>query len=486
MRLSAVLLSLLLSGGISAVYAESPPEIAQALSKARDLRQHGAASEAVPLLRKYLEAYPKDGDAEVELAWALIQTNALDEAGQRLTALLERSPGNSDARLASAMLWRRKGDWLRANGEYETLLAADPHNAAAKTGLADGLMRSKDRAKAKALYQEVLALQPNNYDALMGMGRLNAAEWEMDGAKDYFSRAKAAAPFSPEPDAAQRELDQANRWSFASWYTYSYLNHDRAAWHQGVTDLSYRVLSNLVVGGVIDTRRRNNQTDILYSGKFSFMPSLPRFMGQEWEVHGEAGLTPDANFSAQQFYSTGLAWRPVELISFLYDYKHMHFSFGTYSENSLEDVGTTTPNFRLITVTSPPTDLWLDMHTPGATLWLGDKMSFTGRYSFGRSQAAASVNGQRLRDNASFSNYSLALKIDMPENTNLRLSYANGQDPNLALGVPRTILSSADVYSAYLGWNVTRDTNLFMGTEYEDRTGIYKRYSGTMGLSTRF
>lgn len=477
---------MLLLGGISPVYAESSSETVQLLSKARELRQRGAARESVPLLRKYLEAYPKDGDAEVELVWALIQADGLVEAEQRLAVLLKKSPGNADARMAKAMLWRKKGDWLRAADEYQALLAVNSDDVAAKNGLADVMMQTRNSAKAKSLYQEVLAKHPNNYDALMGMGRLNAAEWKTDGAKDYFSRAKAAAPFSLEPDAEQRRLDQTKRWGFSSWYTYSYLDHGRSAWHQGVADLSYRALPNLSVGGTIDTRSRNSQTDALYSGRFSFTPSLPSALGREWEVHGEAGLTPDPNFSAQQFYSTGVAWRPMELFSLLYDYKHMHFSFGSYSESSLEDVGTTSPLFRLITVTSPPADLWLDMHTPGATLWLGDKASFTGRYSFGQSMAAANVNGQLLRDNASFSNYSLALKVDMPKNTNLRLSYANGKDPSLALGTPRTILSPASVYSAYLGWNVTHDTNLYMGTEYEDRNEIYQRYSGTMGMSTRF
>lgn len=379
-------------------------------------------------------------DAQMDLAWGLIQANRLDEAQRILDPIRVQYPARVDARLAQALMWRKKGMNAQAETEYQSILAKNPVEVSALVGLADIRLQRGETGEARQGYEAALAREPANYDALLGMGRVAARERKWKVAQDYYGRAQQAVPSSDEPRAALQGLMPEERWTLAAWYSFSHLTGDRPTWRDTAVDLLYQATPNTWVGGTVVNRHRFGQTDNLYSARVSHIPR------EDLEVHGEVTLTPSADFSATQAYSAGVDWRTSQRLSLLFDYKRLNYFFGN-----------------------------LDIYTPGATVWFDDRNYLTGRYAYGRAFG-----------DASFHNYSLLLNLGLPADARLRLGFARGADPERAEGVPATILTTANLYTVYLDWPVSRHTRLFAGAEHEDRQNIYTRDAATVGFSTRF
>jgi YaiO family outer membrane protein len=250
--------------------------------------------------------------------------------------------------------------------------------------------------------------------------------------------AETVAPATPTT-ADTSPLVSKERWTATALYSQSQLSGNRPDWHETSADLQYRASPDLFVGGSVVERKRAT-TDFVYAVRASHLPS------KGLELHGEIAWSPSPDFSAQQAYSAGLEWQRGNQLSLLLDYKRLNFSFGD-----------------------------VDLYTPGATWWFDDKTYLTGRYSEGRAFG-----------DTSFNYYSLMLNVGLRDNARVRLGFARGSDPERSPGSLSTLLTDADIYSAYLFWPVGHRNQLIVGTEYEDRTNIYRRNALTIGFSTRF
>lgn len=255
-----------------------------------------------------------------------------------------------------------------------------------------------------------------------------------------FPPAAAETVVPPTPPVADTSpLVSKERWTATALYSQSRLSGDRPDWHETSADLLYRASPDLFVGGSVVERQRAT-TDILYAVRASHLP----YKGLE--LHGEIAWSPSPDFSPQQAYSAGLEWQRWNQLSLLLDYKRLNFSFGD-----------------------------VDLYTPGATWWFDDKSYLAGRYSYGRAFG-----------DSSFNYFALMLNVGLRNTARVRLGFARGSDPERSPGSASTLLTDADIYSAYLFWPVSHRTQFIIGMEYEDRTNIYRRNALSIGFSTRF
>lgn len=248
----------------------------------------------------------------------------------------------------------------------------------------------------------------------------------------------AMAATSPaEPPGSPAVSDE--RWILTGLHTQSQLSGDRSNWHETSIDLLYRASPGLFVGGSVIERHRAT-TDVLYAATASYVPH------KGLEVHGAIGGSPNPDFSPQQSYSAGLEWQNWNQLALLFDYKRMNFSFGD-----------------------------VNLYTPGATWWFDDTTYLTGRYGYGRAFG-----------DSSFNNFALTLNVGLRDKARVKFGFARGSDPERSPGSLSTLLTDADLYTVYLHWPFAQSTQLIVGAEHEDRTGIYRRNALTLGFSTRF
>jgi YaiO family outer membrane protein len=239
-----------------------------------------------------------------------------------------------------------------------------------------------------------------------------------------------------------RNLPEAGteRWVLTGLYSHSGLSGGRDDWDSGTFELLYRSSPKLILGAGLDLRSREQGTDALYSGLFSYQAS-PTL---EW--HGTAAFAPDPEFSALQKYATGIEWRTEPQLSLLLDVERLNFPEGP-----------------------------VDQYKAGVTYWFSDRTYLTGRY----------VDGRAFHDET-FDAVSLQFNLGLSEGRRLTFGIAHGADPEKDPAVPGVILTTADSVSLYYRTPLRPSLDLIAGVEYEDRRDIYRRSTVTVGFVRRF
>lgn len=243
-----------------------------------------------------------------------------------------------------------------------------------------------------------------------------------------------ASPAFAEHNAA------TTRWTLSNLFSHSSLSGQRDDWNTNELELLYRANSDLILGGRVDVRNREQGTDTLYTALFSYQatPSL------EW--HGSLRLAPSADFSPLQTYVAGVQWRNSSKTALLFDVERLNFPEGS-----------------------------INQYKPGLTYWFTDKTYLTGRYTYGRAFNEESYDAGSLR-----------LTIGLPGDRKLVLGVAHGADPEKDPAVPGVILTTANTYSAYFHLPLSPGLELVLGAEHEDRRDIYRRNAVTLGFVWRY
>ncbi len=234
--------------------------------------------------------------------------------------------------------------------------------------------------------------------------------------------------------------DAAASWILTSLVGQGSLSGNRADWFESGTELLYRAGPAVYLGGRIETREREGETDVLYSVLVSHT------MSREFEWHATVTSASDPVFSTDSAYTAGFAWRARPQLSLLLDYSRLNFVTGS-----------------------------IDQYKSGATWWFNERTFLTGRYLYGRAFSEED-----------FEVYLLRLDLGVSDRFRAALSAVHGSDPEKELGIPRVIITQADTYTAYGHWALFPSLELILGAEYEDRKNVYTRSTGTVGLSLRF
>lgn len=222
-------------------------------------------------------------------------------------------------------------------------------------------------------------------------------------------------------------------------YTYGDI-HDRSDnWNEVELDLVFKASDRLVLGANAQHRERGPFDDTMYTASISTFPT------DELEWHASASFTPDADFSPERRFATGVEWRASPKLSLLLDYRHQTFAWGTARD-------------------------W----RPGAIVWFSEDSWLTARYTSGRG-FGTDYDGYSLRYDHRFSG-----------NRRLSLGYANGTDPEIDPTLPDVFLTEADYYTAFYRFPVRNRVDLILGLEHEDRSPYYQRTAATVGVSVKF
>lgn len=256
----------------------------------------------------------------------------------------------------------------------------------------------------------------------------------------------AAAAAAPATAARAFEAAPCTRadadWIVTSLLGKSMLSGNRPDWLEGGVEVLHRLQPGLYAGGRVESRTRNDVSDVLYTALMSHTPAP----SLEW--HASATFVSDPHFSVEQGYGIGAEWRFARRFSALLDYARLEFPAGG-----------------------------IDQFKPGLTAWFSDCNFLTGRYWSGRAFGDADYDGYLLRLDLG--------DIGLPARGRLAVTYAHGADPEKEVGLP-TILTSADGYGLFGYWPVGHGVELIVGGEYEDRRNVYTRTTATVGLSLRF
>ncbi len=198
------------------------------------------------------------------------------------------------------------------------------------------------------------------------------------------------------PAAAQDAGAAEDRWTFTPLYTYGDISGRDDNWNEVELDLAYKASDRLVLGGKVHHRERGGFDDTLYTASVSTYP----VDALEW--HASATVTPDADFSPERRYATGVEWRASPKLSLLLDYRHQEFAWGN------------TRDWR-----------------PGAIAWFSEDSWLTARYTSGRGFGT------------DYDGYSLRYDHRFAGDRRLSLGYAHGTDPEIDPVEPEAFLTEA-------------------------------------------
>jgi len=254
----------------------------------------------------------------------------------------------------------------------------------------------------------------------------------------------------------QLESEPAYQWTLVPTYSWSFFNKGRDSWQKESVDLYYYLpKEKLLLGGSVDMMHRPpNGSDIMYAFNASW------YARNDLEIHGEIGLTQDADFLPSERYSLGLQYRLNQKLGFIFDVEQLNF--GSYAP-AWEDDGIT-------------------LIKPGISYWFTENTFTTFRYTHGWAH-----------DQVDFDCYGAAVVFgDLPRDGQLSIGISYGTDPDLDFGSTGTALSDAYTFSIFYKEPIKPNLTLFAGLEYvyrfqtNNNNELYQMWTPTIGLSWKF
>ena len=176
-----------------------PAHVGIQLELAAELRKLQREPDAETVLRRLVEANPRNLSALVGLGHLLMETGRLDEAETPLQKAVAAEPRDPRASAALARLARLRGDRPAIIRHMRSSADADPANTEMRLSLAAELRQHGDLAGAKAEVRAVLDARPDHGAAWLQLGLLRRADRDRPGAIEAFETARAKAPQAIEP-----------------------------------------------------------------------------------------------------------------------------------------------------------------------------------------------------------------------------------------------------------------------------------------------
>jgi Flp pilus assembly protein TadD len=166
---------------------EMEGEIKNAADKIREQDYDGA----IAILRKVLEADPKDVNALYLIGVGYAKKQMYPEAVKALTEVTELAPKFPPADFELAVCYQQQGDTEKALDYYQKTLELDPNNpdAAYNSGLILFGMNRVDEALVN--FEKALSLKPDDPAYLEMAGRCYIHQGNLEKAIDYLEKAKA-------------------------------------------------------------------------------------------------------------------------------------------------------------------------------------------------------------------------------------------------------------------------------------------------------
>lgn len=154
----------------------------------------GAVPDAIREYRQAIEAAPDNVPARVNLAVALVQTQAYDEAIPHLKAAVQLDPRNVAALFNLASLRHAKGEFNESMELLRKLLQLEPRDVAAQRLLAQSLVAVNQPGDALTLLKEAHQMAPDDEDVLLQLAELLHSQNQREQALELLNQAHAGHP----------------------------------------------------------------------------------------------------------------------------------------------------------------------------------------------------------------------------------------------------------------------------------------------------
>lgn len=154
----------------------------------------GAVTDAIREYRRAIDADPDNVTARVNLAVALVQTQAYDEAIPHLQAAVQFDPRNVAALFNLASLRQARGELDQSMELLRNLLRIEPRDLAARRLLAQSLVMASQSDEALVLLKESNQIAPDDEDVLLQLADLLQRQQQTDQALSVLNEAHAAHP----------------------------------------------------------------------------------------------------------------------------------------------------------------------------------------------------------------------------------------------------------------------------------------------------
>ncbi|WP_077072674.1 tetratricopeptide repeat protein [Mailhella massiliensis] len=192
--------------------AQMPDDLALVSLQADLLIQRNAREEAIELLSSFAAGHPADGQAQAELALALLRSGRTDDAMKVFRRIPEKQL-TPQIRFAYAQALNVSGRFSEARSQLDAAVKEDPEYSEAWQLLALTQEELGNKGEAKKIYKTLLDSDPENRSARLFLIRLMLQENNTDAVVDtiisshdplHFAVA-AAAMLMDEKLAAQAE-----------------------------------------------------------------------------------------------------------------------------------------------------------------------------------------------------------------------------------------------------------------------------------------
>ncbi|HJD96203.1 tetratricopeptide repeat protein [Mailhella massiliensis] len=198
---------------IQSASEQMPDELALVSLQADLLIQHNSREEAIELLRSFAAGHPADGQAQAELALALLRSGRTEDAMTVFRRIPEKQL-TPQIRFAYAQALNVSGRFAEARVQLNAAVKEDPEYSEAWQLLALTLEELDRKAEAKKIYRNLLDSDPDNRSARLFLIRLLLQENNMDAVVATISESHDPLHFSVASAAMlmdEKLADQAEK-----------------------------------------------------------------------------------------------------------------------------------------------------------------------------------------------------------------------------------------------------------------------------------
>mgnify|MGYP001122770801 CR=1 FL=1 len=190
-----------------------PDDLSLVSLQADLLIQNNKRDEAIGLLRNFARSHPSDGQAQAELALALLRSAQAKEAMKVFRHIPEKQL-TPQIRFAYAQALNVSGSFADARRQLETAVREDPEYAEAWQLLALTQEELDNRKEAEKIYRNLLENDPDNRSARLFLLRLLLQDNRLDEAVSMVSATQDPLHFAVAAAAMlmdEKRLDQAEK-----------------------------------------------------------------------------------------------------------------------------------------------------------------------------------------------------------------------------------------------------------------------------------
>jgi tetratricopeptide (TPR) repeat protein len=177
----------------------------QAIERGTAAQQQNQPDAAIMAYREALTLRPKDNEALLGMANALLRERKFAEAAPKFQQVLNQEPTNTDAIAGLGFVWLNEGKFDDAQRLFAEARKLDPARKDVNEGYHNakfwGLMNQAVEAlnhgrprDAIATYQQALLLDPDNRDALLGLANASEHAGDYPAAVKIYTRLTTANP----------------------------------------------------------------------------------------------------------------------------------------------------------------------------------------------------------------------------------------------------------------------------------------------------